>query len=269
MTSLVLTLRHEPNRRLNLSPLVPDRLAVVTEADLAHIPLGTAREPATVGDVFTIRMGETADIVIEGGSERLDYVGAAMTSGRLRVTGPVGAHAARAMNGGSLTIEGDAGPFAASMMRSGQAVIGGNAGPFLAAPGPGERAGMSGGTLLVRGRADEHAGSRLRRGTVVIEGNARAYAAWAMLGGTLVICGDADAGCAGLMRRGTVMIGGGADPGPGFADTEAGGTIFLRLLANHLRGISAAAASLCGARLRRVIGDLSTAGQGEIFSVTE
>ena len=158
MMSLVLTLRCEPEQRLDLSLLVPDRLAGLTESDLSRIKLGTTRQPIAVGDIFTIRMGDAADIVIEGGSERLDQIGAAMTSGSLRVTGQAGARAARGMRGGSLVIDGDTGPFAAGMMRGGQVVIGGNAGPFLGAPGPGERAGMSGGVLLVRGHAGEHGG---------------------------------------------------------------------------------------------------------------
>ena len=268
MMSLVLTLRCEPEQRLDLSLLVPDRLAGLTESDLSRIELGTTRQPIAVGDIFTIRMGDAADIVIEGGSERLDQIGAAMTSGSLRVTGQAGARAARGMRGGSLVIDGDTGPFAAGMMRGGQVVIGGNAGPFLGAPGPGERAGMSGGVLLVRGHAGEHAASRLRRGTVVIKGDAGEYAAWAMLGGTLVICGRAEAGCAGLMQRGTVLIGGEAHSGAGFVEAEIGGPVFLHLLAQHLRGISGVAAGLCRSRLTRMTGDLSAGGQGEVFLAT-
>lgn len=269
MSSLVLTLRQEPDQRLDLSPLIPDRLARLSEADLSHVDLGTTREPARVGDAFAIHMGEVDNIVIEGGSGRLDQIGATMTGGSLRVIGQAGSRTACDMRGGSLTIEGSTGPFTASMMRGGQVVIEGDVGPFLAAPGPGKRAGMSGGMLLVRGHAGEHAGSRLRRGTVIIEGNAEEYAGWAMLGGTLVVCGRAGAGCAGLMGRGTALFGAEAVLGPGFAVARIGGPVFLHLLAKHLHGISVLAADLCGGRLTRWMGDLSAGGQGEAFLIAE
>lgn len=265
MSGLRLSLRREPEQRLDLSPVVAERLAGLNEADIARIAIGTTREAVTVGDVFTVHMGDVTDLVIEGGSERLDCVGAGMRGGSLRVTGRVGARAAHGMRDGVLTVDGEAGPFAAGNMSGGRVTIGGNAGSFLGAPDPGERAGMRGGMVLVRGHAGEHAATRLRRGTVVIEGDAGEYAGWAMLAGTLIVCGRIGAGSAGLMRRGTVVAGATVGLGPGFTESDAGGPVFLRLLAAHARGISAAAERLCGARLRRMTGDVSGGGQGEVF----
>ncbi len=54
----------------------------------------------TVGDVFGVRMGEAAAVVIEGGGERFDRVGAALAAGTLVVEGDVGVEAGRSMTGG-------------------------------------------------------------------------------------------------------------------------------------------------------------------------
>ena len=48
---LVLTLRARPEQRLDLSPLVPDRLAGMTEAEIATIELQTTRTRVTVSAV--------------------------------------------------------------------------------------------------------------------------------------------------------------------------------------------------------------------------
>jgi formylmethanofuran dehydrogenase subunit C len=164
MTALRLVLRGEPDQRLDLSPLTPDRVAGLSTAAITALPLHTTRHGVTVGDMFQVHPGDPAEIVIEGGSERFDRVGEAMRTGVLRVQGDVGQQAGRLMAGGRLVIQGNAGGWAASGLRGGMVEITGDAGAFLGGPLAGERTGMRGGVALVRGSAGMRAADRLRAG---------------------------------------------------------------------------------------------------------
>jgi formylmethanofuran dehydrogenase subunit C len=265
MSSFRLTLRAEPGQRLDLSALTPDRLAALTESEIARLPLATSKCNVSVGDLFSIRMDEPTDIVIEGGSDQLDNVAAAMTTGTVRVTGDVGLRAGHRMRGGRLIIEGNTGPFAASGLRGGNILISGSAGPRLAAPGPGEQTGMRGGIVLVRGKADPGAASRLRRGTIIIEGEAGADTAGSMIAGTLIICGRLQAAPGRLMRRGTIILGHPVPPASGFIPTGRPSPVFQALLASFLRPLSPLAATLAQQTFHRLAGDLAADGKGEIL----
>ncbi len=210
MSGLIFSLRAAPAQRLDLSPLIPQNLAGKTVAEIERIELQTTRVRVAAGDVFRIRVGDPDAIVIEGGAERFDRVGAGMASGSIRVEGEVGVEAGRRMSGGQLTIRGDAGPFAGSGMKGGTLDIEGDAGERLGGPLSGETIGMSGGVLHVLGDAGERAGDRLRRGFILIEGRAGAYAGSRMIAGTLAIGGEAGELPGYLMGRGTIMLGRGA-----------------------------------------------------------
>ena len=210
MKPLTFALRAAPPQRLDLSPLTPANLSGKSESDINAIELQTTRERVTVGDVFQVRMGEADTVVFDGGSERFDRVGSALSAGAVVVEGDVGVEAGRLMSGGRLMIRGDAGAFTGSGMRGGVLEIAGSAGERLAGPLSGETVGMSGGLLLVRGDAGARAADRLRRGVVLIEGRAGAYAGSRMIAGTLAIGGEAGDLPGYLMGRGTILLGRGA-----------------------------------------------------------
>jgi formylmethanofuran dehydrogenase subunit C len=264
MTALRLALRAPPPMRLDLSPLVPERLAGLDEAAIARIELGTARAPARVGDVFDVRMGNAEHVAIEGSSERFDFVGAGMSGGTLTIEGDAGYCVGRRLKGGKLTIRGNAGGWAASGLRGGVFEIRGDTGPMLGAPLAGEPAGMAGGVALVRGSAGERAGDRMRRGLIVIEGEAGEAAGSRMLAGTLVVCRRTGPMPGYLMRRGTLLLAE-ADLPPTFV--RAGGTtpVFLRLLARTLAEVSETAAQLAARADSRLVGDMATLGKGEVL----
>src|SRR5262249_44834395 len=155
---LVLRLRARPEQRLDLSPLVPQRLAGQSEAEIAKIELQTTRVRVTVGDAFRLRMGDAAHIRIEGAWDRRDPGGAGMTGGEIEVAGDVGIRAGRLMTAGRLSIGGNAGHWAASGMKGGIVEISGSAGDRLGGPVAGEVAGMRGGLVVVRGSAGARAG---------------------------------------------------------------------------------------------------------------
>lgn len=263
--NLTFTLREPPPQRLDLSPLVPARLAGLGQAAIERLPVGTTRASLAVGDVFAVRMGEAASIAFEGGSERFDLLGAGMDGGVVLLDGEAGVLAGRAMTGGRLEVRGNAGPFAASGLRGGAVDIGGDAGERLGGGIAGETLGMSGGSVLVRGRAGERAGDRMRRGLIVVEGDVGAFAAARMIAGTLVVCGAAGRLPGYLMRRGTLLLGGSAEPPPTFVPVGGATSVFAALLARALAPLSARAAALAAGPWRRLAGDMAVLGRGEIL----
>jgi formylmethanofuran dehydrogenase subunit C len=263
---LVLTLRARPDQRLDLAPLVPHRLAGMPAAEIERIEVQTTRRRVLLADIFRLRMGDAAQIRIEGACDRLDRIGHEMTGGEVVVEGDIGVQAGRLMTGGSLTVHGSAGPWAGSGMKGGTIEIFGDAGERLGGPIAGEIAGMRGGVVRVRGRVGERVGDRMRRGTIVVEGDAGAYAGSRMIAGTLVVVGRSGPLPGYLMRRGTIVLGkkGGA-LSPTFVDCGVHDLIAARLMAAFIGAYSTRAAKLLSRPLRRFAGDMATLGKGEIF----
>jgi formylmethanofuran dehydrogenase subunit C len=263
---LTFTLRHPPEQRLDLSPLVPDVLSGKTAAQIEGIELQTTRVRVTVGDVFRMQMGDPAQIRIAGSSERFDRVGQAMTGGEVSVDGDVGVQAGRLMAGGRLTIRGNTGPWAASGMKGGLIEIHGATDGCLGGPLAGETAGMRGGIVVVRGRAGDRAGDRMRRGTIIIEGEAGAYAGGRMIAGTLIVRRKAGSLPGFLMKRGSIVLGGGcAAMSPTFVDCGHHELLAMRLWAELVHPHSEAVASLLRRPLQRFAGDMAVLGKGEIL----
>ena len=266
MSPLRFSLRAAPAQRLDLSPLTPQNLAGKTVEEIAAIEVGTTRVRMTTGDVFRVHKGDSAAMVIEGGSPRFDRVGLGMSAGAISVEGEVGVEAGRLMSGGQLTIRGDAGPFAGSRMKGGTLTIEGDAGERLGGPLSGETIGMSGGVLHTRGDAGDRAGDRLRRGVILIEGRAGAYAGSRMIAGTLAVGGEAGDLPGYLMGRGTILLGRGATLlSPTFADCGEFDLVAARLIADYVAQASAKLARLFRRPLRRLAGDMAALGKGEIL----
>ena len=266
MSAMRFSLREPLAQRLDLSSLVPQNLAGKTVAEIERIEVGTTRVRVAAGDVFRVRKGDPATILIEGGAERFDRVGFMLSEGSIRVEGEAGVQAGRLMSGGRLTIQGRAGPFAGSGMRGGTLAIEGDAGERLGGPLSGETAGMSGGLIHVHGDAGERAGDRLRRGIILIEGRAGAYAGSRMIAGTLAIGGEAGELPGYLMGRGTILIGGAATLlSPTFGDCGEHDLVASRLLAAYIAEASVKLARLFRRPLRRLAGDMAALGKGEIL----
>jgi formylmethanofuran dehydrogenase subunit C len=265
LSALRFFLREAPPQRLDLSVLRPDRLARLSPASMERLVLGTTRAVLVVADLFRITPGDAERVVIEGGSERFDGIGAGMTRGELILEGSAGCRAGQGMQGGRLVIRGHVGAFAAAELKGGEVEITGDAGDFLGAPLPGRRLGMQGGVVTVRGSAGARAGDRQRRGLIVIEGGTGPYPASRMLAGTLIVCGEAGAMPGYLMRRGSVFAGQAALL-PTFVPARGDTSVFRHLLARALAPFSPRAAALVGAEnLARFLGDQASLGKGEVF----
>lgn len=268
--SLTLTLRAEPPQRVDMTPLVPARLAGLTPDAVGALPLVCGTRRVRVGDLFEVAPADAPGLTVAGpGGGRLDRVGAGMAEGAITVAGDAGAYLGLAMAGGTLRVSGGAGTGAAMGMTGGEIEIGGDAGERLGGSLPGAMTGMAGGTVIVRGDAGARAGDRMRRGTILVEGSLGDYPGSRMIAGTLVGLGPRVGDWPGFgMRRGTLLLT--AAPErllPTFADAGAHDLGFLRLLLRAHAGRSPrlAALGLDAVRVRRLVGDLVSAGQGEIL----
>ncbi len=265
MSALTFNLRQAPDQRLDLAPLVPERLAGLSEAEIAKIELQTTRECVCVGDVFALRMGDAVEVRIDG-HERFDRIGCAMASGDIHVEGDAGIQAGRHMRGGRLTIAGNAGPWAGSGMKGGTLEIKRDAGDRLGGPLAGEMAGMRGGVLVVRGHTGARAADRLRRGMIVVEGNAGDHAGSRMIAGTLIVGGRAGALPGYLMARGSIVLADGHQAlAPTFSDCGVHDLVASALMAQYVQPYSGELANRLRQPWRRLLGDMAVIGKGEIF----
>ena len=268
MSALTLSLKAPPRQRLDSSPLLPERLAGLDMGAIARIELASGNRGLPVGDLFDIAAGDPAELRLEGGCDRLDYIGRDMTAGRIVVEGDAGAYLGLGMTGGALRVHGTVGAWAAAEMRGGEIEIDGAAGDFLGGALPGSMRGMGGGLVVLRGAAGARAGDRMRRGVIVVEGALGPYAGSRMIAGTLAACGPSVGPCPGFaMTRGSLILC--AAPQhilPTFADCGGHDLGFLRLLGRALAGRCRGLAWLAdGARVRRLAGDAAAGGKGEIL----
>lgn len=267
MKPLLFALRGEPEQRLDLSKLTPDRLVGRTQKEIEAIDIGTTKVEAKVGDLFKVRLGDPNSLHFEGGSEQFDLLGAKLLPGfSIYVEGDVGAQLGRGALGGQITVVGDAGPHAASGMSGGHIDIDGDCGDFLGAPLAGEINGMAGGRVVVRGHAGKRAGDRLRRGIIIIEGDTGADLGSRAIAGTIVALGAVEGRIGYLNKRASLVIAQAVDFGPTYVDCGAHSFTFARLFSRALADDSRRASRLLSQKLRRFAGDTAVYGKGEILT---
>lgn len=267
MSGLVLTVRDGGGPPIDLTGVLPERLAS-GEVALAALPVVRGRGRVPLGELFALRPGGPADtLVLRPEGVRLDGVGAGMAAGSIVVEGDCGDGAGTAMRGGALRVEGGCGVYAAAEMAGGRLDIAGSAGDFLGAPLPGSPRGMRGG-VVVAGRAGERVGERMRRGLIVVRGEVGGWCGARMIAGSILAGGAVADGLGTAMRRGSILLG--RDPGRppvGFVDSGDHPLLFLELMRRHLvaAGIWPEAFPATGTRARRLIGDRSAGGLGELL----
>ncbi len=266
MSGLTFRLGAAPNERLDLSKLTPAHLAQMAAGDIAKLVVGTTKRGLTVGDLFKVS-GKPGDrVVIQGGSSRLDYVGADLADGTVIVEGEVGICAGSSMRGGKLEIRGDAGPWLATGLSGGMVTVQGSSGGLIGGLRAGDRFGMTGGTVVVEGDAGDRVGERMRRGTIIVRGRCGANAGARMLGGTIWAEQGFGVAPGVLLRRGT-LIGPSVEAMlPTFADSGKHDLVILRILSRYLSAtLGPRAPRALSGSVRKFAGDLATIGKGEIL----
>ncbi|MCC7410691.1 MAG: formylmethanofuran dehydrogenase subunit C [Gammaproteobacteria bacterium] len=268
MSALTLTLKRRLHVRVDMSPLVPNRLAGLGASEIAAIPLVCGNTEIDTGEIFRIEGTDPGVLRILRSTDRLDAIGAELADGSIEIRGRTGDWLGRGMRGGNIRVQGHAGTWTGAGMRGGTIVVNGDVGDFLGAPLPGNLEGMDDATIHVYGNAGDRVGDRQRRGLIVIEGNAGDFCGSRMLAGTIMVLGTAGR-CVGTgMRRGTIVLRRRPKSiGATFNNCGVLKMEVLRLLFRQVRSENRRLADLeaLGPLAQRYAGDLAHGGKGEIL----
>lgn len=251
MSDLVtLSLRRELQETIDVEGLTADRIAGLSEAEIAALPAYAGRHRAQLGDFFTVRGERAARVRLEGDLRRVQGIAHAMASGELIVDGSVGDGVATGLRGGSV-------------------VINGSAGGRLGGAAPGVSKGMLGGEIVVSGSVGPRAGERMRRGLIVVGGDAGEHAAHGIIAGTLVVFGRTGTSAGRGSKRGSIVAVGSIDVPPTYRYACTYQPSYLRLLFHDLRRRHRLAiddAAIAG-YYQRYCGDAGEPGKGEILAL--
>ncbi len=264
MSALTFELMSAPEERLDLSPLTPERLGGLKTKDIEALVIGTTRVALTVGDVFKIKGKDVSKIVFAGTNGRCDKIGAGMADGAIVVDGDAGAYLGAGMKKGKIEVKGSAGALAGASMAGGVLGISRHTGERAGGIDVGETLGMRGGVLTIGGNAGPLLGERMRRGLVVVSGDAGDYAGGRMVAGTILFKRGVGANAGFGLRRGSLIFV--KEPKtllPTFGDCGVLEFDYLRLLERWL--CANGKPIKLGARARRLMGDMSVLGKGEML----
>jgi formylmethanofuran dehydrogenase subunit C len=239
----------------------------IKEIEKFEIFHGNCKIP--LAEMFQID-GNASDkcIDFEGNLTGVHWIGAHMSSGMVRVHGPVGRHVGSQMRGGEIVVQGDAAGWVGAEMHRGLIRILGNAGHLTGAAYRGSSKGMTGGTILVSGHAGNEIGLTMRRGLIVIGGSAGDMVGFNMIAGTVVVFGECGIRPGAGMRRGTLALLGSNRPEllPSFKYASTfrpqSMKILLRIIREHQFDFDE---SLLQSDYDLCHGDLVSVGRGEIL----
>ena len=264
--SVTLTLHTEPTVPLEAEVITPDRLAGLSEAEIAALPVQYGNERAALGDFFRVSGSGDGEIRLEGDLSRIKLIGAGMTEGRMLIEGNVGMHLGAMMRGGEIVVEGDADEWVGAEMVGGRIVVKGDAGHMVGAAYRGSAIGMQGGEIIVHGSAGNEVGHAMRRGLIAIAGDSGDFTGVNMRAGTIVVLGHLGIRTGAGMRRGTVVSMHDASLLPTFGYACTYSPTFLRVYLRYLRqmGLPIEDAHING-RYRRWSGDAVELNRGEIL----
>ncbi|MGZ8159648.1 MAG: formylmethanofuran dehydrogenase subunit C [Methylobacter sp.] len=267
MSALTFTLKLKPDQRVDMSPLVCQKLADMPLTEIAALTLQNGKRKIRVDELFDIAGSDAQNIVLKGSFDKLDFIGKELDGGRITVEGDAGAYLGLGMKSGEIEVSGDAGLYAACEMKKGFLTINGNAGDFLGAALPGNKMGMKGGTILVKGNVGERAGDHMRRGNILIEGNAGDYCGSRMTAGTIAVMGQTGRYLGFAMRRGTLLLWNQPQASARFNDCGAHTLAFLPILFASFKKFNSKFADSSAAfnRVQRYAGDMSEMGRGEVL----
>ena len=267
MSALTLTMKKRLDQRVDMSPLVCQKLQDMDPIDIGAIELQNGKRKVRVDELFKIQGSDTQNIVIANSYGKLDFIGKELDGGTLTIQGDAGAYLAQNMKSGTINVQGDVGLYAGCEMRNGLLQIDGNAGDFLGAALPGNKQGMKGGTILVKGNVGERAGDHMRRGVILVEGNAGDYCGSRMIAGTIAVMGQTGCYPGYTMRRGTLLLWNQPQLSATFNDCGSHTLAFLPILFASFKNLNSkfADASAAFNRVQRYGGDMAETGKGEVL----
>ncbi len=233
--SLKLTLQTTPDVPLEAYCITPDSLAGMDATTAASQTIMHGNEAVCIGDFFKVTGKDNGEIQMEGDLSRVKHIGNEMTSGKIHVTGNVGAHLGAEMSGGEIEVSGDVGDWVGPEMSGGRITIKGNAGHMPGSAYRGSPAGITGGEIFIHGNVRNEAGNAMRNGLIVIGGNAGDFTGVNMLAGTIVVLGEMGIRSGAGMKRGSIISMQQAEMLPTFEHACRYQPNFLRVLLLYLR----------------------------------
>jgi formylmethanofuran dehydrogenase subunit C len=268
---VTLSLRAALVEPLEVDGVTADRVAGLSQHEIAALPVWLGAREARLGDFFDVR-GERSDRVrVVGTLTQVYGLAARMAGGELVVEGDAGQRVAEGMTGGLVDVRGSVGDDAGVAMAGGLLRVSGSAGDRLGASAPGTSTGMTGGEIIVVGSAGADAAARVRRGLIVVGGNTGADAARAMIAGTLVVFGRTGARPGRASKRGSIVALGGIDVPVTYWCACTYEPPHVRLLLTYLRRHHGMPVEdrMIGGRYRRHCGDAGNPGRGEILEFAD
>lgn len=251
---IVLELRSALTHALDLSCIVPDQLAELSNVEIGNLQVWSAaspRRPLSLGEVFRINGERSTTVRLRGDCRLAEEMGREMKGGRLYVEGSAGSSCGLGMQGGLIRVMGDAGS---------------NLGGAL----PGAARGMTGGEIIVFGSVGPEVGARMRRGMIYVGGGAGERAGRGMIAGTLVVGGKVGPLPGAGSKRGSLVALSELPKPDGYWYACTYRPPHVPLILTRLRdqhGAPLTAPQISG-EYRRYSGDLGELGKGEILSWT-
>lgn len=265
--TLRLTSRYSGSVPIEAPCVAPDRLAGLSPAKIAKLPVQHGNASAQLGDYFKVD-GDTsdADVILDGDCARIKWLGAHMAGGRLTIHGNASTHVGSGMRGGAIEVHGHADDWCGAEMHGGAIRIHGSVSNHAGAAYPGSRRGMRGGILLIDGAAGYQLGAVMRRGLIAVGGGIGDFAAAGMIAGTIFAFGPVGRNPAAGMKRGTFAA---FSPGiellPTFRFDCAYRPTFIDLYLRRLQSLAWPLPDLETSLFRRYRGDSAARGLGEIL----
>lgn len=267
MSALTFNLKKRTDQRVDMSPLVCQKLEGMAPADIGSIELQCGKLKLRADELFSISGEDTSHIIIAGSFSKLDFIGKELQEGSITVEGDVGAYLGQSMKSGRIHVSGNAGLYAGCEMKNGLLQVDGDAGDFVGAALPGNKQGMKGGTILVKGNATDRVGDHMRRGAILIEGNVGDYCGSRMVAGTIAVMGQSGRYLGYAMRRGTLLMWNKPALPATFSDCGSHTLAFLPMLFKSFAELNSkfADADVAFNRVQRFGGDLAETGKGEVL----
>jgi len=265
-----LMLRSPLTEPIEADGITADRVAGLSEIEVARLPVWCGRQRLPLGDLFAVRGGRSRQIRITGDVRHVAGIGTGMTSGDIVIDGHVGANLGAGMTGGRIEVLGSAGDSAGQAMAGGVLIVRGSAGNRVGAGAPGSSRGMSGGEIVIEGSVGADAGARMRRGLLFIGGDAGDTIARAIIAGTVIVLGQIGPQPALGSKRGTLVAVGGVNIPVTYryACTYEPPHVRVALVYVRRRFNLTIPPEVVGGRYRRYCGDAGTVGKGEILAWT-
>ncbi len=266
MSALTFTLKQRTDQRVDMSPLICQKLAGMEPTEVAAIELQNGKRKVRVDELFKISGLDCQNIQIKNSFGKLDFIGKDLSEGSIHVDGDVGAYLGMGMTSGSIEVFGNTDIYAACEMKGGLLTIDGNAGDFLGGAMIGNKQGMKGGAVLVKGNTGDRAGDNMRRGVMLIEGDAGDYCGSRMVAGTIAVLGKTGRFPGHMMGRGTLLLWSQPQLSASFNDCGAHTLAFLPILLKSFKKFNSKFAEVeIFNRVQRFGGDMAEKGLGEIL----